>query len=101
MLLSKNIRRMFAEMYFFKGKVSFNPNTLNNLASTYFLANHWQAINAGKGSSILPASNPDEKYWDNIPDSQRQTYTYQNWEQMIKDAHEFDSDVEKILNEGN
>ena len=62
---------MFAKIYFFKGKASFNPNTLNNNASTYFLADHWQAINAGKGSSMLPPDSNNRDYWENVPESSR------------------------------
>lgn len=65
MLVGTNIQQLFSKIYFFKGKASFNPNTLNNQPSTYLLANHWQSINAGRGST-LESPTCDQDYWKNI-----------------------------------
>ena len=61
-------------MLLFRGKVTFNPNTLNNQIHTYFLADHWQNIN----------THPQ-------PNMPAESYTYEKWHQLILDANEFNN----------
>ena len=75
MLSSHQIRRLFATMIMFKGKISYSPATLNNQFHTYYLASEWQRRNA-----------------DIALDPQGTIYSYENWIKLVKDVHKFNVD---------
>ena len=75
MLSSHQIRRFFATMIMFKGKIGFSPATLNNQFHAYYLASEWQRKNA-----------------DITLDPQGTIYSYQNWIKLVKDVHKFNVD---------
>jgi hypothetical protein len=88
----KSIANKF-NMLFFRGKLTVNPNTLNNEIHTYFFANYWQRkhkeeLFAKQKEMYSLGLDPYEKENQKIVQNSLE-HSYENWMKLIKSVAHF------------